>query len=365
VASSFRKHAQQQVAKNGYFDIAAVKAHAPIAEIIGKFVALKPVGREFLGLCPFHTDRKPSFRVIPHLGDFGRFHCFPCGATGDVVDFVAKMKGCDLRSACRFLVGDAALEFMDADRERLRREGEARRKRDERDAEARRRKAFAVWSRARAIGGTPAEGYLRARGIGIDLPARLRYAPQLWCQEVNDECPAMLGEMVDGKGTFASLHRTYLAKGTNGAWVKAALEKPKKMLGPFMGAAIRLRESGRAGGVLYVAEGIETALSVLEGLMRRPQALANADVWAAGSLVNMSRLALPSDAAGNCAFVEVVLCMDADMTDMRPAETEMLVADVNYGARGCKVLVAFPEAGMDFNDMAQKAPAEGACVGAG
>ena len=118
---------------------------------------------------------------------------------------------------------------------------------------------------------------------------------------------------------------------------------------------MRLRDVTAPGSRLYVAEGIETALSVLEGLALLPEAAARSAVWAAGSLINMSRLALPSDEVGACCFSEVVLCIDADMSDGRALSTEIANAEVNYGARGCAVLVASPDAGQDFNDMLQGA----------
>lgn len=57
---------------------------APLSEIIGRSVALQPRAGAFLGLCPFHTEKTPSFVVND---DSGRFHCLSCGAGGGVADF--------------------------------------------------------------------------------------------------------------------------------------------------------------------------------------------------------------------------------------------------------------------------------------
>jgi DNA primase len=62
-----------------------IKDAASIEEVIGQYVKLTQRGRNLLGLCPFHTDTKPSFTVAP---DKGIFHCFGCGAGGNVFSFL-------------------------------------------------------------------------------------------------------------------------------------------------------------------------------------------------------------------------------------------------------------------------------------
>ena len=65
--------------------ITAVKERADIVEIIGERVQLNPSGSDFLGLCPFHNEKSPSFRVNP---SWRTFHCFGCGKGGSVIDFL-------------------------------------------------------------------------------------------------------------------------------------------------------------------------------------------------------------------------------------------------------------------------------------
>lgn len=67
-----------------------IKRRADIGAIIGRTVKLKKQGRNFLGLCPFHTEKSPSFNVRP---DEGFFYCFGCRAAGDVVEFLVKSSG--------------------------------------------------------------------------------------------------------------------------------------------------------------------------------------------------------------------------------------------------------------------------------
>lgn len=65
--------------------IAAVKERADIVEVIGERVRLAPSGANFVGLCPFHGEKTPSFHVSPSRGSY---HCFGCQAGGSVIDFV-------------------------------------------------------------------------------------------------------------------------------------------------------------------------------------------------------------------------------------------------------------------------------------
>ena len=70
-------------------DVAYVRDHAPIDEIVGDYVQLKSAGGgQKKGLCPFHDEKSPSFHVTPSKG---YFHCFGCQTGGDVIAFVMKM----------------------------------------------------------------------------------------------------------------------------------------------------------------------------------------------------------------------------------------------------------------------------------
>lgn len=64
--------------------IAQIKERLPIAELIGKYVPLESRGTRLVASCPFHDETKPSFSVYP---DSGTYHCYGCGAHGDVIDF--------------------------------------------------------------------------------------------------------------------------------------------------------------------------------------------------------------------------------------------------------------------------------------
>lgn len=73
-------------------------------------VSLKKDGNEWVGLCPFHDERTPSFSIYPSQDGFERFHCFGCGAEGDVIDFVEQIKGVDRKEAMRYLGADVSYD---------------------------------------------------------------------------------------------------------------------------------------------------------------------------------------------------------------------------------------------------------------
>ena len=66
-----------------------LKSSVDIVRTVGDYVRLKKRGARFIGLCPFHTEKTPSFNVNPALGIF---ICFGCGAKGDLLKFVQEME---------------------------------------------------------------------------------------------------------------------------------------------------------------------------------------------------------------------------------------------------------------------------------
>ncbi|MBU0960510.1 MAG: DNA primase, partial [Proteobacteria bacterium] len=78
-------------------DLAAqVKEQADIVQVIGECVDLKRAGVRYLGLCPFHGEKTPSFSVHPGQQFF---YCFGCGASGDVYSFLMKYHNLDFPAA--------------------------------------------------------------------------------------------------------------------------------------------------------------------------------------------------------------------------------------------------------------------------
>lgn len=71
-----------------------------IEDVVSGYVQLKKRGKNFVGLCPFHNEKTPSFTVYPENGSF---YCFGCGAGGEVVSFIRRAENLDFIEAVRFL----------------------------------------------------------------------------------------------------------------------------------------------------------------------------------------------------------------------------------------------------------------------
>ncbi len=80
----------------------AIKATTQISDVIRHYTRLARSGRDFVGLCPFHQEKTPSFSVSD---DRKKFHCFGCGAGGDVLDFIQKAHNISLKLAVQYMGG--------------------------------------------------------------------------------------------------------------------------------------------------------------------------------------------------------------------------------------------------------------------
>ncbi len=148
-----------------------IRARVPLAGIVGRRVKLVKRGREHSGLCPFHSEKTPSFTVSEEKGFY---HCFGCGAHGDAIGFVMRMEGLSFPEAVERLAGEAGLQVPRASPE-------------ERAAERRRAdlydvvEAATVWFEERLAGpeGAHARAYLNGRGLRAETVAafRLGFAP--------------------------------------------------------------------------------------------------------------------------------------------------------------------------------------------
>jgi len=89
----------------GFLD--ELRARVSLAAVVGRRVALVKRGREYIGLCPFHKEKTPSFSVVE---DKGFYHCFGCGAHGDVIGFAMQKENLAFPEAVEQLAGQAGLE---------------------------------------------------------------------------------------------------------------------------------------------------------------------------------------------------------------------------------------------------------------
>ncbi len=156
-------------------DVVAVRAAANIVSVIGQVVALKRVGRRWVGLCPFHGEKSASFSVNEEAG---LYYCFGCQRKGDAITFLREHEGLDFIAAVERLAGglNLPLRYTDPDG------GEARRRRHRLTGAV---EAAVQWYHERLLSSADAgiaRGYLRSRGItGAEVRAfRLGWAPGGW-----------------------------------------------------------------------------------------------------------------------------------------------------------------------------------------
>lgn len=150
-----------------------VRARADIVEIIGESIPLKRAGKDFKALCPFHTEKTPSFYVVPSKGIYT---CFGCHASGDVFKFLMERTGVTFPEAVRQVAAKVGVEIPDETRD-----GAA----EEPHRILYEAMAFAQdhYSAAlRDAGGESAVRYLEGRGIGDEAISRfgIGYAPDGW-----------------------------------------------------------------------------------------------------------------------------------------------------------------------------------------
>ncbi|HEV3118708.1 MAG TPA: DNA primase [Gemmataceae bacterium] len=86
--------------------VALVKQANDIVDVVGGYVALRPAGQKFKGLCPFHDDQRPSFDVDPR---YQRFICWACGKKGDVITFIQEHERVNFREALELLARRAGI----------------------------------------------------------------------------------------------------------------------------------------------------------------------------------------------------------------------------------------------------------------
>ena len=156
-------------------DIARVRAATDFVAVASEHIALKRVGRRWVGLCPFHTEKSGSFSVN---AEEGLYYCFGCGAGGDAIRFVQEVEHLDFADAVERLAARAGIQVhydtVAVSQERQRRATllEAMEKAVE-------------WYHQRLLTGrdaAPARSYLRSRGYDGDVVRayRLGWAPDDW-----------------------------------------------------------------------------------------------------------------------------------------------------------------------------------------
>ena len=155
-------------------EVAQVRAATDIVQLISEHAALKKVGRRWSGLCPFHTEKTPSFSVN---AEEGFYYCFGCQESGDAITFVRAMDHLDFVDAVRFLADRAGITLHE-DQEMGR---DHKRRSELLDA----MEKAVEWYHQRLLKSPdagPARDYLRSRGYDGDVVRqfRLGWAPDDW-----------------------------------------------------------------------------------------------------------------------------------------------------------------------------------------
>lgn len=148
-----------------------LRARLPLSKVVGRHVALVRKGRDHLGLCPFHGEKTPSFKVDDQKGFY---HCFGCGAHGTIYSFEMQIAGVSFPEAVERLAAEAGMEVP---KQTVKERETAKKKASARDVME---KATVFYERAlRMPGGAEALAYLRSRGLNDEVITRFRlgYAP--------------------------------------------------------------------------------------------------------------------------------------------------------------------------------------------
>jgi DNA primase len=152
-----------------------VKQQADIVRVVGEYVRLKKTGQSFTGLCPFHSEKTPSFNVHPVRQIY---HCFGCGVGGDVFKFVMEMDKCAFPEAVRTVAEKCGIPIP-RPRERTAEERKETQQRTALVEMHREAQAFFVKQLEGTLEGKAARAYLEDRGLDKDALVRfgIGYAP--------------------------------------------------------------------------------------------------------------------------------------------------------------------------------------------
>jgi DNA primase len=155
-------------------DLDEIKSRLDIVELISDYVQLKRAGQNHKGLCPFHAEKTPSFMVSPQKQIF---HCFGCGAGGDIFSFVMKYEGMEFRDALEFLAKRAGVELR----------GRGRGEQGQKQALRAIQTEAMDFYRAHLEQSETASRYLSERGVEEDTRRdfSLGYAPHGWQEFYN------------------------------------------------------------------------------------------------------------------------------------------------------------------------------------
>lgn len=269
------------------------RSRFPLSRLIAPSVKLRRAGKEFVGCCPFHADKSPSFTVSDQKAFF---HCFGCGEHGDHYSFLQKKTGCSFQEAVEQVASLAGLVIPQANPEAIKRE--ARRLTIIEDLEKEQRRYVADLAVHE-----PVREYLRSRGVseatatafGLGYAEAGRYAGRLTVPIAD------LGGRIVGHG----------ARSLNGAQPKYlnTAETEAFHKGSLLYNAHRARQLAHGGAQLVVVEGYPDCWSVdphFPCVATMGTAITEAQLLGMWRLHQSPCIVMDGDAAGRRAVAKVI-----------------------------------------------------------
>lgn len=291
-------------------DIEGIRASHQLSSVVGRSVKLQRAGREWKACCPFHQEKTPSFTVNDEKHFY---HCFGCGAHGDVLDFVQHRDGVNLREAAERLGSDAMPASL---------RPPAPSTQPQRDTIP---EAASIWRNATTPAGTPVQAYLAHRGLTLPIPPSIRFA-RLKLGRCGP-MPALVALVASPDNKAAGIQRIFLTE--DGRKADLPRGKVKFSLGRITGGSIRLCP---AASEMVISGSLEDGLSLMQALGRA--------VWCAPGEGNLAGMVLPE------AVHTVTIGADADAI----GETHARKAAEAFSLEGRTVRIIRPEAPFkDFN----------------
>ena len=296
-----------------------------IVDVVSRYVQLRKGGANYLGLCPFHNEKTPSFTVSP-TKQF--YHCFGCGAHGNAIGFLMAYASLGYIDALKDLAASAGMQIPES---RPSSPEEAARRQREPDLYATMEQAMAFY-RAELKKSPRAVAYLKGRGLTGEIAARFRigYAPEGWqalkeaFSNYDDKALVECGLVVEGDGkrydrfrdriVFPIFNARGAVIGFGGRVIGEGepkyLNSPETALfdkGREVYGLTHAREAIRAAGRVLVVEGYMDVLA----LAQFEVGYAVATLGTATSPVHVGKLLRLAD--------ELVFCFDGDTAGRKAA----------------------------------------------
>lgn len=110
MSSGYRNDSGSAMTNSGFSAVKEIKARLNIADVARRYMELRHAGGRWMGLCPFHQEKTPSFSINE---DEGFYYCFGCQAAGDVIDFFCKVNGLEFREGLQQLAEETGVQLTE------------------------------------------------------------------------------------------------------------------------------------------------------------------------------------------------------------------------------------------------------------